>query len=138
MWRFNKAERKEIWEEEIQWPIGDIDAAHRIREICRSAADSAEKIGGSADRQDHSTRKYDAERYQCAAHREFVREGERPETGADIVSRGSGSIDPRRFAKRPSGAAAVSCRRNVLYRDSRPQAVCDQAQSLATKTRRAR
>jgi hypothetical protein len=67
MWRFNKAERKEIWEEEIQWPIGDIDAAHRIREICRSAADSAEKIGGSADRQDHSTRKYDAERYQCAA-----------------------------------------------------------------------
>jgi hypothetical protein len=67
MWRFNKTERKEIWEEEIQWPIGDIEAAHRIRDICRSAADSAEKIGGSADRQDHSTGKYEAERYNRAA-----------------------------------------------------------------------
>ena len=67
MWRFNKTERKEIWEEEIQWPIGDIEAAHRIRDICRSAADSAEKIGGSADRKDHSTTKYEAERYHRAA-----------------------------------------------------------------------
>ena len=67
MWRFNKTERKEIWEEEIQWPIGDIDAAHRIRDICRSAADSAEKIGGSAGRPDNGKGKYDAERYQRAA-----------------------------------------------------------------------
>ena len=39
-------ERKEIWDEEIQWPIGDIQAAHKIREICRSAADSAGKKQG--------------------------------------------------------------------------------------------
>ena len=41
MWWFNKGKRKEIWDETIQWPIGDIEAAHRIRDICRSAADSA-------------------------------------------------------------------------------------------------
>jgi hypothetical protein len=67
MWRFNSGKRKEVWEEEIQWPIDDIEAAHRIRDICRSAADSAEKIGGSGERPDSSKRKYEAERYQRAA-----------------------------------------------------------------------
>jgi hypothetical protein len=67
MWRFNKGVRKEIWDEEIQWPIGDIEAAHRIRDICRAAADSAEKIAGLSERPDDSTRKYEAERYQRAA-----------------------------------------------------------------------
>jgi hypothetical protein len=52
MWWFNKGERKEVWDEEIQWPIGDIQTAHKIRDICRSAADSAEKVGGFADRAD--------------------------------------------------------------------------------------
>jgi hypothetical protein len=42
---FSKGNRKEVWDESIQWPIGDIEAAHKIREICRSAADSAEKVG---------------------------------------------------------------------------------------------
>src|SRR5258705_9917461 len=44
MWWFSKGKRKEIWDEDIQWPIGDIEAAHKIRDICRSAADSAEKV----------------------------------------------------------------------------------------------
>jgi hypothetical protein len=66
MWRFNKGERKEIWDEDIQWPIGDIEAAHKIRDICRSAADSAEKLAGSADRSDNKI-KYEAERYERAA-----------------------------------------------------------------------
>ena len=48
MWWFDKGKRKEIWDEEIQWPIGDIEAAHRIRDICRAAADGAEKNGGIA------------------------------------------------------------------------------------------
>ena len=65
MWRFNKSERKEVWEEDIQWPIGDIQAAHKIREICRSAVDSAEKVGAAADRP--GNRKNDAERYERAA-----------------------------------------------------------------------
>jgi len=65
MWRFNKGERKEVWEEDIQWPIGDIQAAHKIREICRSTVDSAEKVGGSADRPGNGNN--DAERYERAA-----------------------------------------------------------------------
>ena len=73
MWWFNKAKRKEIWDEDIQWPIGDIEAAHKIRDICRSAADSAEKVGSLADRpdtgkgKDSKNNEYEAERYQRAA-----------------------------------------------------------------------
>src|ERR1017187_6249280 len=52
MWWFDKGKRREVWDEEIPWPIGDIEAAHRIREICRSAADSALKMAGAADRSD--------------------------------------------------------------------------------------
>ena len=66
MWWFDKGKPKEIWDEDIQWPIGDIEAAHKIRNICRSAADSAEKLGGSIDRSDNKI-KYEAERYERAA-----------------------------------------------------------------------
>ena len=64
---FGKGDNKEIWDEEIQWPIGDIEAAHKIRDICRSAADSAEKISGLADRPDNNQNKYEADRYERAA-----------------------------------------------------------------------
>jgi hypothetical protein len=67
---FSKDKRKEIWDEDIQWPIGDIEAAHRIRDICRSAADSAEKVASLADRPenpDNQKNKHDAERYDRAA-----------------------------------------------------------------------
>ena len=67
MWWFSKGKRKEIWDETIQWPIGDIEAAHRIRDICRSAADSAEKLGGFADRADSKRNSYETERYERAA-----------------------------------------------------------------------
>ena len=67
MWWFSKGRRREIWDEEIQWPIGDIEAAHKIRDICRSAADSAEKIIGLADRPDNNKNKYEADRYERAA-----------------------------------------------------------------------
>jgi hypothetical protein len=63
---FNKDTPKEIWDEEIRWPMGDIEAAHRIRNICRSAADSAEKIGGSAERS-HKKISPEVERYERAA-----------------------------------------------------------------------
>ena len=57
MWWFDKGKRKrkrkEVWDEEIQGPIGDIEAAHIIRDICRSAADSAERTGGVAARRDN-------------------------------------------------------------------------------------
>src|ERR1700730_1572873 len=64
---FNKGSRKEVWDENIQWPIGDIKAAHKIREICRSATDSAEKVGGLADSPDNKNSKYETERYERAA-----------------------------------------------------------------------
>jgi hypothetical protein len=63
---FNRARQTEIWDEAIDWPIGDIEAAHRIREICRSATDSAEKIAASADHS-HKKIKPEVERYQRAA-----------------------------------------------------------------------
>jgi hypothetical protein len=65
MWWFSKDKPKEIWDEEIQWPIGDIEAAHRIREICRSAADSAAKVAGAAERSDK--KESETERYEHAA-----------------------------------------------------------------------
>jgi len=60
---FNKPKPKEIWEEPVAWPLGDIEAAHRIRDICRAAADSAAKAGApnSKDRQD------EFQRYERAA-----------------------------------------------------------------------
>jgi hypothetical protein len=89
MWRFKKGngKGKEIWDEDIQRPIDDIEAAHRIREICRSAADSAEKVAGLAGRTDDKTadnknkddrnqrnehNKYEAERYERAAKAAMV------------------------------------------------------------------
>jgi hypothetical protein len=65
MWWFTKRKREEIWDEDIQWPIGDIEAAHRIREICRSAAESAERVGGSAGRRDNENNS-ETERYERA------------------------------------------------------------------------
>jgi hypothetical protein len=73
MWLFNKGERTEIWDEEIQWPLGDIEAADKIRNICRSASDSAETIGGLAGRVDGKKKadskqhQRDTERYERAA-----------------------------------------------------------------------
>ena len=69
MWWFEKEKRREIWDEEIQWPIGDIEAAHKIRLICRSAADSAEKVADTGGRgaRSEQKRKYEAERYERAA-----------------------------------------------------------------------
>ena len=49
MWWFDKGKQREIWDDEVQWPIGDIEAAHKIRNICRSALDSAEQAGRVAE-----------------------------------------------------------------------------------------
>lgn len=68
MWWFNRGRRAEIWDEEIQWPIGDIEAAQRIRNICRTAADSAEKVAGFADRASRKSKR-EVERYERAARR---------------------------------------------------------------------
>lgn len=59
MWWFRKEEPKDIWDEEIKWQIGDIEATDRIRNICRTAADSAEIVGGRAVHADRRGRKSD-------------------------------------------------------------------------------
>jgi hypothetical protein len=62
---------REIWEEQIQLPIGDIEAAEKIRNICRSAADSAERVGAPMvsrrKRKDRKAEARDSGRYQSAA-----------------------------------------------------------------------
>lgn len=63
---FKRAERKDIWDEALEGPFGDIEAAKLIREICTSAADSAEKVGTAADRT-HTKIKREVERYERAA-----------------------------------------------------------------------
>ena len=67
MWWFNKTKRPEIWDEEIQWPIGDIQAAQKIRDICRSAADGAEKVAASAGRPENKKTRNETERYERAS-----------------------------------------------------------------------
>jgi hypothetical protein len=75
MWWFDKGKRKEIWDEEVPSPIGDIEAAHRIRDICRAAADSAEKTSGADNtkntgkNENKKSRRdeHEADRYERAA-----------------------------------------------------------------------
>jgi hypothetical protein len=62
---FNQSKPKEIWDEDIPWPLGDLEAARKIREICDSAAASAEKAG--VDGAETEAGKHEAERYKRAA-----------------------------------------------------------------------
>lgn len=70
---FGREKTVEVWDEAIQWPLGDIEAAERIRNICRAAADSAEFVGGSdvraEDNRKAAPKQHEAEsaRYQRAA-----------------------------------------------------------------------
>jgi hypothetical protein len=69
---FRKEKPRDIWDEAIEWPLGDIEAAERIRNICRSAADSADSVGGRAVSADgrkrgaERTHEQDNARYQRA------------------------------------------------------------------------
>jgi hypothetical protein len=68
----SRKKAEEAWEENIQWPIGDVEAAERIRRVCRSAADSAARVGNPADGVDRRKKRAkknqdDSLRYQGAA-----------------------------------------------------------------------
>src|SRR5512139_1584907 len=63
---FKRAQRRDIWDEALEPPVGDIEAAKRIREICNSAADSAEIAGAAADRSQKKVKR-EVERYERAA-----------------------------------------------------------------------
>ncbi|MDH2348278.1 hypothetical protein [Bradyrhizobium sp. SSUT77] len=59
---FARETRQDIWDEAIERPLGDIEAAERIRAICEAAAASAATVG-EATRHD----KRESERYGRAA-----------------------------------------------------------------------
>jgi len=70
MWRFNKKRRNEVWDESIQGPLGDIDAAERIRNICRSATDSAGQsahLASNGRKSAQKKQKVESDRYERAA-----------------------------------------------------------------------
>ena len=55
-WFNSRVPPRDIWEEPVPAPLGDIEAAERIRHICRSATASAEWVGGVAPRADSGKR----------------------------------------------------------------------------------
>jgi len=57
---FTKQKPPDVWDQPVDWPIGDLEAAHRIRDICRAAADSAAKAGApGGQNQQHEFRRYE-------------------------------------------------------------------------------
>ena len=66
MWRFSKGKEKEVWDEPVEGAMGDIEAAKKIRVICRAAADSAHRVADAADLSDKKIRQ-EVERYERAA-----------------------------------------------------------------------
>ena len=65
---FEKERKPDVWEVADDQPLGDIGAAHKIREICASAGAIAEKMA-AVGRDAEKKRAEDAERYQAAIKR---------------------------------------------------------------------
>jgi hypothetical protein len=59
---FARKQPKDIWDEAVEWPIGDIEAADRIRAICQSATACAELVGSRAPNANRGTTSVEAER----------------------------------------------------------------------------
>ncbi|MDE2380144.1 hypothetical protein [Bradyrhizobium sp.] len=70
---FAREKPGDIWDEAVPGPLGDIEAAERIRGICQSATASAEMVGSFAARADNgrtSVQKLhqrESDRYERAA-----------------------------------------------------------------------
>lgn len=70
MWRFGRDKPGEVWDEPVDGPLGDIEAAERIRAICRSAADSAgqtAQLAGNGKRSAQKKHQAESNRYERAA-----------------------------------------------------------------------
>jgi hypothetical protein len=63
---FRKARQPDVWEAADPKPLGDIEAAQIIREICASACSIADKMAADGRRADKTT---ETERYQAAIKR---------------------------------------------------------------------
>lgn len=66
---FNREKQPDVWEVADDQPLGDIDAAHRIRDICASAGAIAEKLVAAGARDAEKNLAADAARYQAAIKR---------------------------------------------------------------------
>jgi hypothetical protein len=64
---FNKGKPNELWDEVIQWPIDDLEAARRIRDVCNSALGSAERVGSQVGEAETTASIYETMRYKRAA-----------------------------------------------------------------------
>ena len=66
---FHRERQPDIWEIADDQPLGDIGAAHKIRDICASAGAIAERLVTVRGRDAEQKRAADAERYQAAIKR---------------------------------------------------------------------
>ena len=66
---FQRDRQPEVWEVADDQPLGDIGAAHKIREICAAAAAIVEAIAAAGGRNAEQKRAADAERYQAGIKR---------------------------------------------------------------------
>jgi hypothetical protein len=66
---FHREKQPEVWEVADDQPLGDIDAAHRIRDICASAGAIADRLVAAGGRDPEKAHAADAERYQAAIRR---------------------------------------------------------------------
>ena len=66
---FHSERQLEVWEVADDQPLGDIDAAHKIRVIFASAEAIAEAMAAAGGRRAEQKRAADAERYQAGIKR---------------------------------------------------------------------
>ena len=65
----HKERQPDEWEVADDEPLGDIGAAHKIRDICASAGTIAERLTAAGGRHAEKQQAADAERYQAAIKR---------------------------------------------------------------------
>ena len=65
----HKERQPDVWEVADDEPLGDIGAAHKIRDICASAGAIAERLVAAGGRHAEKKHAADAERYQAAIKR---------------------------------------------------------------------
>ena len=66
---FHREKQPEVWEVADDQPLGDIDAAHKIRDICGAAGTIAERLVAVGTHDAEQELAVDAARYQAAIKR---------------------------------------------------------------------
>jgi len=66
---FHSERQPDVWEVADDQPLGDIGAAHKIRDICASAGTIAKRLVAAGGRYAEQKQAADAERYQAAIKR---------------------------------------------------------------------